>query len=128
MVSANLSPKWQIKLAPGEKLTQPVANNGKVYVAAVRKNTLYALDQNTGKTLWSYTTGGKIDSSPSLWKGRVIFGSADGHLYCLNSDNGELVWRFRGAEGDRQMTIDGRMESVWPIHGSNPIVDGIIYA
>lgn len=126
-VSAKLAPKWEVKIAPGEKLTQPVANNGRVYVAAVRKNTLYALDQNTGKTLWTFNTAGQIDSSPSLWKGRVIFGSADGYLYCINEDNGELVWRFRGAKGDRQMTIDGRMESVWPIHGSNPIVDGTIY-
>ncbi|MDD7987278.1 PQQ-binding-like beta-propeller repeat protein [Lentisphaera marina] len=126
-ISANLSPQWEIKIAPGEKLTQPVANNGKVYVAAVRKNTLYALDQETGKTLWSFSTAGKIDSSPSLWKGRVIFGSADGHLYCLNEDNGELVWRFRGTKEDRQMAIEGRVESIWPIHGSNPIVDGTIY-
>ena len=126
-VSAKLAPKWEVKIAPGEKLTQPVANNRRVYVAAVRKNTLYALDQNTGKTLWTFNTAGQIDSSPSLWKGRVIFGSADGYLYCLNAEDGELVWSFRGAKGDRQMTIDGRMESVWPIHGSNPIVDGTIY-
>lgn len=126
-VSPKLSEKWQITIAKGQKLTQPVANNGKVYVSAVNQNTLYALDQATGKTLWKYTVGGKIDSSPSLWKGRVIFGSADGHLYCLNEDNGELVWRFRGAQEDRQMAIEGRMESVWPIHGSNPIVNDTIY-
>ena len=126
-VSTKLSQQWQITVAPGQKLTQPVANNGKVFVATVKQNTLYALDQKSGEKLWKYTVGSQIDSSPSLWKGRVIFGSADGHLYCLNEDNGELIWRFRGTKEDRQMTIDGRIESVWPIHGSNPIVNDTIY-
>lgn len=28
--------------------------------------------------------------------GYVFFGSQDRHLYCLNAENGELVWKYRG--------------------------------
>lgn len=45
------------------------------------------------KILWSYTTGGKIFSSPAVDKGRLVIGSSDGFIYCLNAINGNLVWK-----------------------------------
>jgi polyvinyl alcohol dehydrogenase (cytochrome) len=45
---------------------------------------LYALNGDTGAVLWSYATGGAIDSGPAVSNGRVYFGSSDGYLRCLS--------------------------------------------
>ena len=52
-----------------------------------------------------------------------LFGSADGYVYCLRADDGELVWRFRAAPRERRVVSYGQIESAWPVHGS-VLVDG----
>jgi outer membrane protein assembly factor BamB len=88
---------------------------------------VHAIDANTGKTLWSYTAGGRVDSPPTIWQGRVLFGSADGCVYCLRAADGALVWRFRAAPFDERLTAAGQVESVWPVHGSVLVWEGIVY-
>jgi len=39
-------------------------------------------------------TSGTIQSSPTFYKGTIIFGSNDHHLYCISA-SGELVWKYR---------------------------------
>jgi outer membrane protein assembly factor BamB len=49
--------------------------------------------------IWKFRTNGVIVSSPVISGDRVIFGSFDNHLYCLNSLTGEKNWWFEtGAE------------------------------
>ena len=107
---------WEVKL--GNRLTQPVSANGMVYVASTDKHTVYALNSDNGKTIWTFTAGGRIDSSPSLYKGLIIFGCTDGWVYCLVSSNGEEAWRFQAAPEDRLISIFGQLESSWPVHGA----------
>ena len=98
-VAAGLQPAWKAEL--GGKLTQPVIVNGKVFVAAVDAHTLYALDSDSGKVLWKYTAGGRIDSSPTAYQGAILFGSADGWVYCLDADSGRPLEPAAGvAAGD----------------------------
>jgi len=40
---------------------------------------------NTNKTLWSYTTGGFVVSSPAVVDGKVYVGSGDDYVYCFGS-------------------------------------------
>ncbi|MFN7996899.1 MAG: PQQ-binding-like beta-propeller repeat protein [Bryobacteraceae bacterium] len=46
---------------------------------------------------WRFKTGGKVRSSPAIANGAVLFGSEDGHLYCLNAADGTLRWKFSTA-------------------------------
>jgi eukaryotic-like serine/threonine-protein kinase len=49
----------------------------------------------TGFSLkWRFKTAGKVRSSPAVVDGAVVFGSEDGHLYCLNAADGALRWKF----------------------------------
>ncbi len=116
IVPGDLKPSWQTDI--GGKLSALVVANGKVYVASVDTHTVYALDEDTGQVLWSYTTGGRVDSPPTIYNGRVLFGSADGWVYCLRSSDGELIWRFQAAPEELRMTAFEQIESVWPVHGS----------
>ncbi len=125
-IPAGLKKRWSVKL--GGKLTQPVVANGKAFVSSVGQQALYALDADSGKTLWKYIAGGKIDSSPTLHKNTVLFGCGDGWVYCLRAEDGVLAWRYLVAPMDRQIVSLQHVESVWPVHGSVLIVNDVLYA
>ena len=125
-IAPALKKRWSVAL--GGKLTQPVVANGKVFVSSVGRRTLYAMDAGSGKVLWKYVAGGKIDSSPTLHQNTVLFGCADGWVYCLRAEDGVLAWRYLVAPEDRQIVSYQQVESIWPVHGSVLIVNGTLYA
>ena len=47
---------------------------------------------------WSFKTEGPVKSSAVIDGERVIFGSDDHHVYCLNSVTGEKLWAFKTAD------------------------------
>ncbi len=100
---------------------------GKVFLASIDTHQILALDAETGESIWSYTVGGRVDSPPTIYEGRVLFGSADGWIYCLRAANGELAWRFRGAPIDQRLMSYEQVESVWPVHGSVLVQDGVLH-
>ncbi|UCD29720.1 MAG: PQQ-binding-like beta-propeller repeat protein [Planctomycetota bacterium] len=124
-VPEKLESKWRADL--GGKLSSLVIADGKVFVASVDTHSVHALDEASGDQVWSYTTNGRIDSPPTIYQGRVLFGSADGHVYCLRAADGQLVWRFRAAPQDLRLMSYEQLESVWPVHGSVLVQDGVVY-
>ncbi len=125
VVSPHLTTRW--KKHVGGKLTQAVIVGGRVLLASVDAHTLYALDADNGRTVWSYVAGGRIDSAPTVSDGRVLFGSHDGWVYCLRASDGELAWRFRAAPVEARLTAMGQLESPWPVLGSLLVQDGVAY-
>jgi outer membrane protein assembly factor BamB len=115
-VPASLEKSWQADL--GGKLTQPVVADGRVFVASIDAHTVNALDASTGKKLWIYTAGARIDSPPTISSGLAVFGCGDGWVYALRASDGKLAWRFRAAPEDRRLVAHDQTESVWPVHGS----------
>ena len=81
-------------------------------------HTLYSLDADSGAEVWHYIAGGRIDSSPTLYRGTIIFGSADGWVNCLDSASGKVAWRFHAAPHQRMIVDRNHVESVWRVHGS----------
>ena len=144
-VSANLKQLWQRRLAgrvegvsPSNRgleardmitgrLSAPTIAAGKLFVASVDTHTLHALDAKTGRLIWSYTTGGRVDSPPTYYKGLALFGSADGYVYALRASDGVLAWRFRAAPLDRRMMAWEQLESAWRVHGRVLVHDGVLY-
>jgi outer membrane protein assembly factor BamB len=116
---------WQAEV--GGRLSPPVAAAGMLFVSSIDTHTLHALDAGSGKALWAFTSGGRIDSPPTYFKGLVLFGSTDGHVYALRAKDGALAWRFRGAPIDRRVTAWEQLESAWPVHGSVLVHDGVLY-
>jgi hypothetical protein len=115
-VPAQLKKQWETALtAP---ITPPVVANDTLFVAAKDTHTIHALDAQNGAALWQYTAGARIDSPPTLFGPMVLFGSADGWVYCLDRANGGEIWRFRAAPRERRIAAFGQVESAWPVHGS----------
>ncbi|HUT91459.1 MAG TPA: LamG-like jellyroll fold domain-containing protein [Thermoguttaceae bacterium] len=100
---------------------------GKLFVASVDRHTVYALDAASGERIWQFTAGGRVDSPPTIYRGLVLFGSADGHVYALRAADGALAWRFRGAPRNQRLVAFEQVESVWPVHGSVLVEDGVLY-
>jgi len=47
-----------------------------------------------GKSVWSFTTRARVESSPAIADGRVFVGSNDGRFYVLNLTTGDKLWEF----------------------------------
>jgi outer membrane protein assembly factor BamB len=124
-VPATLKTAWKSDF--DSKLSSVVVAYDKLFVAEVDRHTVHALKANTGEKVWSYTAGGRVDSPPTIYKGRAIFGAADGWVYCLRASDGELAWRFRAAPRDERLMAFEQLESVWPVHGSLLVENDVIY-
>lgn len=96
--------------------TEPVSAGGKTFVAVIHRHRLEARDA-AGKTLWSFTAGGRISSPPVIHNGLCLFGSHDGWAYCLRESDGTLLWRFMAAPYERKIVAHGQLESSWPVYG-----------
>ncbi len=124
-VPSQLEQKWESDL--GGTLSSVVVAQDRVLVSAVDQHTVHCLDAATGKPLWKFTAGGPVDAPPTVSDGLAVFGSRDGRVYALNAADGRLVWSYRAGPCDRRIVGDGRLESVWPIHGSVLVLDGVVY-
>ncbi len=124
-VSRDVQMQWEVAL--GGKLTQPVVADSKVVVSAVDRHTVYAFDAGSGKELWRFIAGGRVDSSPTYHEGLLLFGANDGNVYCLDASSGQLAWRFQAAPSARRIVAFGQIESPWPVHGTVLVFNSLAY-
>jgi len=124
-VPAKLKSVWKAQLSV--QGTQPVVVGDRLWVAEKDAHRLRCLDAASGKDVWDFIAGGRIDSAPTVHGGLVFFGCRDGSVYCLRADDGALVWKFRAAREDRRLVSYEGLESVWPVHGSVLVQDGVVY-
>jgi outer membrane protein assembly factor BamB len=124
-VPAKLRRLWQTEL--GGKLTPPVIAERKLFTARPDRYEIAALDAATGRPAWTFTAGGRIDSPPTVFRGRVLFGCRDGFVYCLRATDGALAWRFRAARHNHRIVVNGRLESPQPVHGSVLVADESVW-
>jgi outer membrane protein assembly factor BamB len=101
-----------------------------MFVPSMVNDSVIALDTETGAKRWQFYAEGPVRFAPAVWRSKVYSISDDGYLYCLNADDGEQLWKFRGLpEGrqDRKLLGHGRLISLWPARGGPVLADGIIY-
>ena len=73
------------------------------------------VDLTSGEVVWTFFSEGPIRLAPTVFDGRVYFGSDDGHAYCVDAADGVLVWKQRpGPDGSRLL---GRQQMIsrWPV-------------
>ncbi|XP_077964954.1 beta-alanine-activating enzyme isoform X3 [Gasterosteus aculeatus] len=77
--------------------SSPDASSGQVVIGSVDGNI--CCFSHTGAPVWRFLTGGPVFSSPCVTadRRRVLCGSHDGRLHCLNLADGSAVWSFRTA-------------------------------
>ena len=83
--------KWQTPLGIGFSAS-PAVKDGRIYIGDL-DGIFYCIGQD-GKKKWEYSAEAEIDSCANFYQDKVLFGSQDSKLYCLNAESGELVWKF----------------------------------
>ncbi len=109
---------------------EPIVLGSRLFLGSPNDGTLTAYDTRTGEEIWRYHTDGPVRLAPLAWKGRVFFGSDDGHLYCVRAESGVLLWKVRGATDDRpdhRHLGNGRLVSYWPVRGGPVLADDVVY-
>jgi outer membrane protein assembly factor BamB len=87
-----------------------------------RDKRVHCVNRMTGEALWTFRTGGQVDSSPVVCGDRMVIGSDDGRLYILDLADGREVW---SAEIGRKIFATPAVAQGMIVVGSN---DGAVYA
>lgn len=88
--------KWTIK-SPRIFVGKPTVEQGDIYVAS--SSEFLKIEAATGRVIWrtalpkSYSQG-----APTIAGDKVLFGVWDTNLYCLNKDNGSLIWKWNNGK------------------------------
>ncbi|EKD32431.1 MAG: hypothetical protein ACD_77C00103G0042 [uncultured bacterium] len=73
--------------------------SGRIYLAntkGVVKAFVFKTNSNPQTTpLWQFATAGKIFSTPAISGDRLVVGSSDTYIYCLDSKSGKLIWKVK---------------------------------
>jgi outer membrane protein assembly factor BamB len=59
-----------------------------------RDKMVHCLQRSTGKEVWTFLTGGRVDSSALIAGSKIFVGSNDGNLCELDLVSGEKIWQF----------------------------------
>lgn len=114
-------------LMPFDTVYEPVVLGQTLFLGSSRIDSVTAIDTRTGVERWRFHAEGPVRFAPVAWEGKVYFVSDDGYLYCIDSENGSLLWKFRGGPSDRKILGNERLISTWPARGAPVIADGTIY-
>lgn len=70
------------------------AATDRLIVTGSRDKRVHAINRKTGEAAWSFSTGGRVDSSPVVAGSRVYIGSQDDKLYVLELGTGRELQRL----------------------------------
>ncbi|MHC5055425.1 MAG: outer membrane protein assembly factor BamB family protein, partial [Planctomycetota bacterium] len=104
-----------------------VVAGGMVYFGGSADHKVCALDAETGRERWTFFTQGPVRLAPAVSDDRLLVGSDDGHLYCLDRETGGLLWKLRAGPSDEVLVGNGRMISRWPVRGGVAVQGGVAY-
>ena len=91
-----------------------IAARGSVWFGSSAEDCVVCLDAASGREKWVFFTDGPVRIAPSFHDGRIYFGSDDGFAYCLDAEDGSLVWRYSPSPDEAQIPNNGKFISKWP--------------
>lgn len=103
-----------------------VAGNS-VYFGSSVDDAVHCLDAGSGAEQWVFHTDGPVRLPPSWHKGKVYFGSDDGHAYCLDAEKGTMVWKRKPSGTETLLLHNGKLISHWPCRTGVLVQDDIAY-
>jgi outer membrane protein assembly factor BamB len=74
---------------------------------------VFAIDRNSGESVWKSVVEGRINSTAALAGDRLYFGDLDGRIYAMNAKNGQ---------------VEATFETEGPVYGSLIATDSCVLA
>ena len=134
--------QWQIRYSPRtpvwddplnqnlmqfDRIFEPIVAGNKIFIGFNDQDKVVALEINSGKEVWHFYTDGPVRMPLAASNSKIYFTSDDGYCYCLNSENGSLIWKVRLAPAENKLLGNKRLISMWPARGGIVIKGNIIY-
>ena len=98
-----------------------------IFLSGPTDDTVRRLDAVDGRELWRFTADGPVRIAPTWHKGRLYFGSDDGHAYAIDAINGRLLWKRAAVEDARRILNNTRFISPWPVRTGVHVMDDVAY-
>ena len=125
-------PAWPM---PSEELPRMHNDNayhvviaeGKAYFSAGATDKVCSIDLDNERIQWEFFTEGPVRFAPAVYHGKVYVGSDDGYVYCIDSRDGSLVWKYRAGPSDEKVIGNGRMISLWPVRTGVLVDEGVVF-
>ncbi len=105
----------------------PVVMGDKLFVPSNVTDSVTAYHVEDGREQWRFFTDGPVRLAAAAWNGRVYFTSDDGHLYCVDAQTGELVWKFQAGPSEHRLLGNERIINFWAARGGPVVKDGTVY-
>lgn len=102
--------KWKIPVG-GVLVGSPIIENNKLYTAS--STAFICIDAGSGQVIWqnklplSYSQG-----TPLIEDDKIIFGTWDTNLYCLDKNTGELIWKWNNGNDKQVLYSAGNVNVV----------------
>ena len=91
---------WEKNLGRGEKFndvdSSPVIHKGKLFVSSFERG-LFALDPNSGATLWTHEDGSSHSVLPV--QNKLFYPTEDGRMIALDASSGKKLWDYKLSDG-----------------------------
>jgi len=106
---------------------EPVVAGKTIFVGSMVSDRVTAYDTETGVEKWRFYTDGAVRFAPVVYRDKLYFGSDDGSLYCLNTEDGSVVHKFLGGPAENRVIGNNRLVSMWPVRGGPVLYEGKVY-
>lgn len=84
---------WKVE-TQGPVLAAPALENGFVYIAA-GDEAFFKIEANSGRVVWKFEgLDAYTQARAVLSDNRVVFTAWDTHVYCLDKESGQLLWKW----------------------------------
>ena len=110
-----------------DRAAHVVSVGNRIFFGSSADDKVYCLNATTGATEWEFYTSGPVRLAPTVHQNRVLFGSDDGHVYCVSVDSGKLIWKHRAGPSERYLPGNERVISAWPVRTGVLVEDNIAY-
>lgn len=87
----------------------------RLYYGSSVDHQVHCLDLESGRSVWTFFTEGAIRLAPTIHEGKLYVGSDDGYAYCLDANDGSLVWKIRPGPSEERILGRQQMVSRWPV-------------
>lgn len=110
--------KWRFATPDSIKASPAVSADGRRVYVGDQAGNFFCVEAATGKEAWKVQAASEVTSGPSFAGDKILFGTNDESLYCLD-DKGTKLWEFRVPGGpvmataavDKDLTFLGGCDS-----------------